>query len=384
MNYAIIVGGGKGKRMNSKVNKILLSLNEKPLLYYTIKKFEDCKEIDEIILVINEDDEEMIFSIVEKYGFNKIKNIVNGGVKRQDSVYNGLMMVKEGKDDDIILIHNAANPFVSVDTISNVIEGTKEFGAAVAAMLSIDTLREVDDDLLSVMPLDRSRIWRMQTPQGIKFSLTKRAFEKAYEDNFYSTDDVGLVERLGVKVKIVESNKENIKITTPEDFITAEKFVGNRVGLGQDSHKFDTEDKDLVLGGVVIPDHNGLKANSDGDVVLHALFNALSQAIGMKSIGEYADKMCLEDGITDSKEYVKFILDKVKTEGFSINNIGVMIEAKEPHLGGYHDKMKKSLSELLNIDEKKVGLTFTSGEELTSFGKGLGIQCFVICLLKKR
>jgi len=384
MNTAIIVGAGKGERMNSKINKILLTLAEKPIIYPTIKVFEDSDLIDNIILVINKDDEGEIKNLVRQYNFKKIKKIIEGGKERQDSVYNGLKAIENADNEDIILIHNAVNPFVDKKTIKELIEETKTHGAAVAAIKSEDTLKEVNEDNFVAKTLDRSKIWRMQTPQAMKYGLAKKAFEKAYKDNFYATDDVALIERLGEKVKIIETNKENIKITTPEDLQLAEKIkIGARIGLGQDSHSFEEKEKPLILGGIEIPNEPGLKANSDGDVILHTLFNALSQAIGYKSIGCYADKMCLEQGITDSKEYLKVILEKLKEENYKINNVGIMMELKKPNLGQYHDKIKESLSNLLKIEKNKIGLTFTSGDNLTEFGKGLGIQCFVVTIVNK-
>ena len=378
MATAIIVGAGKGERMQAKINKILLSLAEEPLIYHTIKVFEDSDLIDEIILVVNKDDNEEIKDLIKKYNFGKIKNIVFGGEKRQDSAYNGIKEIEKA-DDEIILIHNAANPFVDQTTIRRLIEETKIHGAAVAAIKAKDTIKEVDKNNFVIKTLDRKKLWQMQTPQAMKLSLAKKAFENAYNNNFYATDDVALVEQLGEKVKIVETNKENIKITTPEDLQLAEKIkTGARVGLGLDSHKFDDEPRPLILGGIEIPDEPGLKANSDGDVILHALFNALSQAIGGKSIGCYADKMCLEHEIKDSKEYLKIILKKLEEKNYKINNIGIMIEAKKPNMEPHHDNIKESLSNLLKIDQGQIGLTFTSGEDLTDFGKGLGIQCYAI------
>jgi len=151
-----------------------------------------------------------------------------------------------------------------------------------------------------------------------------------------------------------------------------------RVGIGQDSHRFIRKGKKrLVLGGVIIPNENGLEGNSDGDVVLHAIFNALSQAVGKKSIGVYSDNICRE-GIKDSREYLKLALKMVKDSGYRINNIGVMIEAKKPRIEPYVDDMKKSIADILMITQDMIGITATSGEGLTAFGKGIGIQVFAI------
>lgn len=157
-----------------------------------------------------------------------------------------------------------------------------------------------------------------------------------------------------------------------------------RVGFGTDSHRFDESgEKPLVLGGVRLSPKGGLKANSDGDVILHALFNAISQACGGESLGYYADPLYAR-GITDSREYLSIALKMVSEEGYSINNIGVMVEAKNPYISLKEtEKIKKSLSQLVGIEERDIGITFTSGEELTSFGRGEGILAQAVVSLTK-
>lgn len=158
-----------------------------------------------------------------------------------------------------------------------------------------------------------------------------------------------------------------------------------RVGLGQDSHRFGESkvDKPLVLGGVLIsggPKIN--EADSDGDVLLHALCNALGQAIGGPSLGVYATPMA-KKGTEDSKEYVLHILKQVKEKGYRVNNVGFMIETQRPRLEQYNLVMRKSISSLLGITIDDVGITVTSGKDLTAFGKGEGIQVFAIVSLVK-
>lgn len=158
-----------------------------------------------------------------------------------------------------------------------------------------------------------------------------------------------------------------------------------RTGLGQDSHRFlpAEENKPLILAGVAIPGARGFEANSDGDVIYHALFNALSSAIGEQSLGVYADPM-LKKGITDSKKYVDAIMNKVLADGWDINNISISVEAREPRLEKYEKSMKDSIAMALHIYTDQVGITFTSGEGLTSFGRGEGMQALVlVCLIKK-
>jgi 2-C-methyl-D-erythritol 4-phosphate cytidylyltransferase/2-C-methyl-D-erythritol 2,4-cyclodiphosphate synthase len=381
-NIAIITSAGKGTRMNSKINKVLLTLTNKTVIEETIEVFENCNEIDEIIFVGNDDNIDSLKQITEKNQYKKVKKIIEGGKERQDSVYNGIKAA-DASDDDIILIHNGANPLVDEKTIIECINRAKEHGASVAALPAKDTIKEVEDGFVT-KTLDRNKLWQMQTPQAIKYSLAKEAFEKAYNDSYYGTDDVGLVERLGKTVKIVECNKENIKLTTEQDLDRIRILKNSAVvGIGQDSHRFTDEKKQLVLGGVIIPDEQGLEANSDGDVVLHALFNALSQAVGEKSLGNYADSMC-DKGIKDSKEYLNVILDIINKKNYKINNVGFMIEAKKPRFDQHHDKIKETIADLLQITQEKVGITATSGEELTPFGQGKAIQVFSVASLTRK
>lgn len=157
-----------------------------------------------------------------------------------------------------------------------------------------------------------------------------------------------------------------------------------RIGFGTDSHRFEEIGiKPLILGCVKLKKSGGLKANSDGDVILHALFNAISQACGGESLGYYAGPLCRK-GITDSREYVKIALKMVSEIGYKINNIGIMMEAKSPHVSFKNiGKMKRSIADLVAVSEKEIGITFTSGEELTSFGRGEGILAQVVVSLVK-
>ncbi|MFC1656318.1 2-C-methyl-D-erythritol 2,4-cyclodiphosphate synthase [Patescibacteria group bacterium] len=154
------------------------------------------------------------------------------------------------------------------------------------------------------------------------------------------------------------------------------------VGIGQDSHAVSKK-KGLVLGGVRFADEYKLEANSDGDVLLHSLCNGLLQAISEKSLGAFADDLCLKKNIKNSKKYLDVALRKVKRKGYKLNNLGVMIECKRPKIDKVSQKVKENLSKLTGLPEARIGITATSGEKLTSFGKGKGIQCLCIVSLKK-
>jgi len=158
-----------------------------------------------------------------------------------------------------------------------------------------------------------------------------------------------------------------------------------KIGIGQDSHRFDENNsKPLILGGVEVSSKDGLKANSDGDVILHSLCNALSSAVGGNSLGTWADDMCLKQGIKDSRKYVEYIFNRIKVQQYRIENISISVEAKTPRLSlDIINKIKKQISEILEIKIDQIGITFTSGEDLTSFGRGEGIQVFSLVTLRK-
>lgn len=157
-----------------------------------------------------------------------------------------------------------------------------------------------------------------------------------------------------------------------------------RVGLGQDSHVFEPDDsiKPLILGGVTFTGVPGLKANSDGDVVLHAIFNALSSAVGRRSLGIYADPICAT-GVTDSTVYLGVALDMLSEAGYTVNNVSISIEARRPRIEPRAEDMQKRIAALLGVDTDRVGVTATSGEGLTAFGRGEGVQVLVIASLAR-
>ncbi|HLN18689.1 MAG TPA: 2-C-methyl-D-erythritol 2,4-cyclodiphosphate synthase [Patescibacteria group bacterium] len=156
-----------------------------------------------------------------------------------------------------------------------------------------------------------------------------------------------------------------------------------RVGLGQDSHKFSTDQKrKLFLGGFEVPNEIGLEGNSDADVVIHAICRALEQAIDGDSFSVYADEMS-KDGINDSKKYLKKAVEHVKIQNYKINNIGISIEANKPNISSIAKAMKQKLASVMEIDADKIGIGATSGEKLTAFGRGEGIQVFAIVTVVK-
>ncbi len=227
---AIIVAAGKGERLNSKISKQFLNLDGKPILTHTLEKFQNSSFINEVIIVTKKDSVEYCQNeIVCKYQFNKVKKVISGGDRRQDSVYCG---IKETNiKTDILLIHDGVRPFVTEEQISNIIMGAKKFNSCVLGVKAKDTIKICDDNDFIVQTPDRSKLWSIQTPQGFKFGLIKSAYEKAISENFEATDDALIIENLGNKVKVIEGSYFNIKITTREDLIFAKCILDLQMGL---------------------------------------------------------------------------------------------------------------------------------------------------------
>lgn len=202
----------------------------KPVLAHTLGPFETCPFIDEICLVIRPDDRDYcVGEVVGRYGFKKVRCIVDGGNERQDSVALGLAAIKDGAD--IIVVHDGARPLVTTDIIEAAINKAASHGAAIAAMPVKDTIKEASMDGSVVRTLDRQSLWAVQTPQAFRTEIISRAHEAARKDGFYGTDEAALVERLGISVSIVAGSYENVKITTDDDLLVVEAMLEKRMSV---------------------------------------------------------------------------------------------------------------------------------------------------------
>ncbi|MEX6588105.1 2-C-methyl-D-erythritol 4-phosphate cytidylyltransferase [Paraclostridium bifermentans] len=225
MNGVVIVAAGTGSRMKKDINKQFIKLKNKEIVAHTIEKFYNSENIDDIVVVIREDEEEYFNkNIKEKYGFTNIK-VAHGGNERQDSVFNGIKMLK--KECDVVLIHDGARPFVTDDIIKRSINKANEHNAIVVGVKVKDTIKVVSDNGNIVDTPNRSYLWAVQTPQVFKYVIITKAYEDAYNNNYYGTDDAMLVERIGYNVKMIEGSYNNIKITTQEDLEFGEQILKN-------------------------------------------------------------------------------------------------------------------------------------------------------------
>ncbi len=391
MVTAIFPAAGSSRRMESDINKIFLMLGDEPVLIRTLKTFSQSPHINFLIVVVNENDKDDVEELLNKTDGLKSWAIAIGGSERQYSIANGLKLLPE--DADIVLVHDAARPLVSLTVIEEVIEAAKKYGGAIAAVPEKNTVKFIDNQNFVTYTPPRSKLVEVQTPQGFRRELLLRAYEQAAEDNFLGTDDSSLVERIGDKIKIVKSDYSNIKITTPEDLTIAQSLLPDeiqpavtntaalpRIGMGYDVHKL-VHDRKLILGNVKIDYELGLAGHSDADVLIHAIIDAILGAAALGDIGQhFPDNDVRYKGI-DSGELLKRVDMLIKVHGYKIGNIDSTIVAQKPKLSPYILKIRARLAEILQIDSSLISVKATTTEGLGFTGKGEGIAAYATVLI---
>ncbi|MBP7734739.1 MAG: 2-C-methyl-D-erythritol 4-phosphate cytidylyltransferase [Spirochaetes bacterium] len=217
--YTIILAGGRGLRLGGKTPKQFLPLGSKPIIAWSLELCQQLPEVDHIITVIPEEFTAQIHSIVTDHGITKHIKTVPGGSTRQESAFNAITSV-DYAEDDILIFHDAARPFVSQEIMLRCIAGIRDHGAAAAYVPVHDTIAEIDNDFVTSVPL-RDRLYYAQTPQGFRYSIIKDAHDKARARSLASTDDVSLVLATGANVRMIDGDYSNFKITTDYDYQTA-------------------------------------------------------------------------------------------------------------------------------------------------------------------
>ncbi len=230
MNWIIIVAGGNGSRMGQNQNKVFLPINGKEIIAHALEIFENSKTIDHILITAKQKEIDQISSIIVKYGYKKIKKIITVDSKeRQKNTWEAIKWLHQNTDSsDIVGVHNAVNPLVSTQEIEAVFTEAKKHGAALLAMPAKDTVKVANKDLFVDHTPNREFLFYAQTPQVAVLSILYEAFTKAQKDNYWGTDDTGLIERVNKKVKLVHCSANNIKITYPIDLVAAQQMILQR------------------------------------------------------------------------------------------------------------------------------------------------------------
>jgi 2-C-methyl-D-erythritol 4-phosphate cytidylyltransferase/2-C-methyl-D-erythritol 2,4-cyclodiphosphate synthase len=382
---AIIAAGGRGVRLGADRPKQFLDIGGRSILEMSIAALAASDRITEIVVALPEEHLEAESKALRASSTRPI-TFVAGGKRRQDSVANAF--AKASKQCDVVLIHDAARPFVTQDVIDRAIDGAQAHGAAVAAVAVRDTVKQAGDAgadgarlIRSTIP--RDTIFLAQTPQAFRRDVLARALDEGAAVD--ATDEAMLVERLGVPVHVVEGDPRNVKITTPDDLEKAraegDRQLMMRVGNGYDLHRL-VAGRPLILAGVTIPFELGLDGHSDADIVCHAVTDAVLGAAGAGDIGRmFPDTDPAWKG-ADSIKLLKGAVAKVREAGYRVSNVDVTVIAQKPKLLPYLDAMRANLAAALDIEPSAVSVKGKTNEGVDSMGRGESMACHAVSLLR--
>lgn len=378
----VVVASGKGVRMGQPVPKQFLQVGNKTILEYSLDFFNNDKATDEIVLVLPaEEMPRMVQELMTRYG--KISQVVAGANNRTDSVRNGMNVVSSQMD--LVAVHDGVRPFVTPALWDRLLDACKKGAKAVVPVISVkDTIKRVKNEKV-VETLRRDELRAVQTPQVFERTILLNAFEEKAEDGVY-TDEASLVEAMGKTVHVVLGDEMNRKITDPEDLAWMKNKLETtemRIGTGYDVHKL-LAGRRLVLGGVDIPHHMGLLAHSDGDVLVHALMDALLGAMGAGDIGEHFPDWDETYKDASSLELLRKVGKMMHTAGFELINADMVLIAEKPKLMPFRDKMRENIASILTVEVERIGIKATTTEGLGFCGREEGIAAQAVCCVKQK
>ena len=378
------MAAGRGARAGLGYNKAFYRLAGMTVLGRTLHVLDACDEIDEIVPVIGEDDLKAYRNVCAEEGpFRKLKPFVLGGSVRRESVYNGLKALSEYTD--IVLIHDAARPFVTNRIIHAVIAEVVQFGSGVISCKINDTVKRTDLNGVAVETVNRDMLRTVQTPQAFRFKDILKAHETVPSD-FPATDDASLYENMFGAARLVTADgaDQNIKLTTMEDIMQAENSLNPafRTGVGFDVHRL-AKDRKLILCGVEIPHETGLLGHSDADVALHALIDAMLGAAALGDIGRLFPDT--DDSFKDISSLVllKNTNNVIEGAGYRVSNCDITIVCQRPKLAEYIDEMRNNIAKTLIISRDCVSVKATTTEHLGFEGRQEGISAQAAVMLKR-
>jgi 2-C-methyl-D-erythritol 4-phosphate cytidylyltransferase/2-C-methyl-D-erythritol 2,4-cyclodiphosphate synthase len=372
---AVVVAAGRGQRAGGDVPKQYRKIAGTPVVRPTLSAFSSHPHIDLVQPVIHPDDEDLFRAASS--GLKNLLEPVAGGATRQTSVHAGLQAL-QGCAPEIVLIHDAARPFLSSALISRAIEAARTHGAAVPGVAVADTVKKIDQAAVVTETLDRSQLRMVQTPQAFAFTLIADAHQRAAaagREDF--TDDAALAEWAGHRVLMFEGEAGNVKLTTNEDFDRAEllstaALADVRIGNGFDVHAFVDGDH-VMLGGVRIPHRQGVTGHSDADVALHALVDAILGALAEGDIGQHFPPSDPQWRGASSDRFLAFACERVRIRGGVIGNLDVTIVCEAPRVSPHRDAMRARIAEIAEISPDRVAVKATTSEKLGFTGRGEGI-----------
>lgn len=374
---AIIAAGGRGTRYGGDRPKQLLLLGGLPILQRSVDAFRRSPRVTDVVVALPTE----LLADPPAYlvGLPDVR-LVEGGARRQDSVVRAFAA---SPDAEVVVVHDAARPFVSETLIAQAIDAAIEAGAAIVALPSRDTIKQAGADGTVAATLPRETIHLAQTPQAFRADVLRAVLAEAGDAD--ATDEAMLVERTGRPVRLVPGDPRNLKITTPEDLTMAEAMFGNgvpalRVGTGYDLHRL-VPGRPLILGGVTIPYEKGLLGHSDADVVCHAVTDAILGPTGLGDIGRLFPDTDPAFAGADSLVLLREAAARVAAAGWQVVNVDVTVIAQRPKLSPHVDAMRQAVSAALGVDASVVTLKGKTNEGVDATGAGEAIAVHAVALL---
>ena len=380
---AIVVAGGRGLRAGGPTAKQYRAVGGEPVIRLSLALFAQHPAVRWVQPVIHADDSAQFAAAT---GGLTILAPVPGGASRQASVRAGLEALSEQRPD-VVLIHDAARPFASPELVARTIAAARETGAAVPALPVADTVKSVDAAGCITATLDRASMRAVQTPQAFTFDRILDAHRRAAaagRDEF--PDDAALAEWAGMTVSTVEGEQGNVKLTTAEDFMRAERdrsllLTDVRTGNGCDVHSFGDGDH-VTLGGVRIAHNRGLVGHSDADVALHALTDAVLGALADGDIGAHFPPSDARWRGASSDQFLAFAAERVRARGGRITAIDLTILCEEPRIGPHRDAMRERIGAIADVSASRVGVKATTTEQLGFIGRREGIAAMATATIR--
>ena len=371
---AVIVAAGRGHRAGGDLPKQYRELAGEPVIRPTLAAFLAHRRVGAVQPVIHPDDAPLFRAATG--GLSTLPP-AHGGATRQASVRAGLEALG-GSAPDLVLIHDAARPFLTGGLITRAIAAGEEHGAAVPAIAIADTVKKIDEQAMVIETLERSRLRMVQTPQAFAFGLIVDAHRRAAAAGLEDfSDDAALAEWAGHRVNVFAGETANVKLTTEDDFVRAEvlrtaALADVRTGSGFDVHAFADGDH-VMLGGVRIPHARGLTGHSDADVALHALVDAILGALADGDIGAHFPPSDPQWRGAASERFLAFASERVRARSGVIANLDVTIVCEAPRVAPHRDAMRASIAAIAGIPITRVAVKATTSEKLGFTGRGEGI-----------
>jgi 2-C-methyl-D-erythritol 4-phosphate cytidylyltransferase/2-C-methyl-D-erythritol 2,4-cyclodiphosphate synthase len=377
---AVIVAAGRGTRAGTAggIPKQYQNLGRRPVLSHSLRLLAGHPDVGAVVVVYNPEDADLYQTIARDFD-GVVLPPVAGGATRQTSVLSGLEALAS-LNPELVLIHDAARPFLTDALVDDLLAALRSAPAAIAAAPLSDTLKQVDADRRVARTIDRAGLWRAETPQAFHYPAILDAHRRAAaEGRSDFTDDAALAEWADLPVAIVASGANNMKLTTPEDFVIAEHLLASRQdtldprnGTGFDVHRFADGDH-VWLCGVSIPHTHRLEGHSDADVGLHALTDAILGAIGDGDIGQHFPPSDPQWRGAASRIFLSDAAERVRKRGGRITNVDVTLLCEAPKVGPHRDAMRQAIADIVGIDIARVGVKATTMERLGFIGREEGI-----------